>query len=203
MRLLDDWRVLVILVAAAVAIVLTGVGRPAAADSSASAIVRVSDPVDGWLDQVGASSPLTAVPAGVDGDLVLATAVAGAVAVEAFDGGLRFIANGSDARDAQLNLATALAAYEAARVDLRLGLKERLEMVPQLVRFVDERTADVRTTHSGLAGMSESDVVVEELANLPAETLRPLWVSTPVTQRLEQLDVVLAAAFWNSVESGR
>ncbi|NOX31390.1 MAG: hypothetical protein GXP35_15290 [Actinobacteria bacterium] len=84
MKLLEDWRVFLILMTMAFAIVLTGIGRPADGHASASAIVQISDPVDSWLGVGGDAS----------GDLVLARTVAGSVQVSMSEVGLEFTAAG-------------------------------------------------------------------------------------------------------------
>ncbi len=192
MKLLEDWRVFLILMTMAFAIVLTGIGRPADGQASASAIVQISDPVDSWLGVGGDTS----------GDLVLARTVAGSVQVSISEVGLEFTAGGSTATDAQHSLATALAAYEAARVDLRIGLTERLDVVPALEAFVAQRRAVATTpAQDSPVGVAELGSIQEQLASLPQSRLAPLWQTTPVAERLSRIDSVLASAFWDVATS--
>jgi len=193
-KLLEDWRIFLILMIMAFAIVITGVGRPTDGQASASAIVQISDPVDSWLGVGGDAS----------GDLVLARTVAGSVGVSISDVGLEFTAAGSDASEAQLSLATALAAYAAARTELRLGLTERLDVVPALEAFVAQRRALV--TSSPLVPPVDPvnlSSIEEQLASLPQSTLAPLWQTTPVSERLSRIDSVLSGAFWDVAASVR
>jgi hypothetical protein len=193
-KLLEDWRVFLILMAMAFTIVLTGMGRPADGQTSASAIVQISDPVDSWLGVGGDAS----------GDLVLARTVAGNVRVSISEVGLEFTADGTDATEAQHLLATALAAYEAARTELRIGLMERLEVVPGLEEFVVQRRALVnRSSSDPPLDAEELSSIEQKLASLPQSTLAPLWQTTPVAERLSRIDRVLASAFWDAATSSR
>ncbi|NOX31389.1 MAG: hypothetical protein GXP35_15285 [Actinobacteria bacterium] len=101
-------------------------------------------------------------------------------------------------------MATALAAYEAARVELRTGLTERLDVVPALEAFVAQRRALVTTAASeSPVGVTELGSIQEQLASLPQSRLAPLWQTTPVSERLSRIDSVLASAFWDVATSPR
>jgi len=179
-------------------------------DEAVAAIITVEDPVDGWLGG----------EARFDGDVALAKSVMGAsTRVELTGSALRFEARAASRGEAELLLTEVLSAYEQARADLRSGLDERLDMVPQLAAFVQRRTEaierEVALLDSRLKAVptgstervrAERAAAIaealefrdreQELLTLPGDALAPAWSSTPIDARLAALDELLSEAFW-------
>lgn len=145
--------------------------RQASIDSTASARLLVTDPVDGWLDGTG----------GLEADLDLATAVAPeTVVVEIGDDGmsLEFRVSSGSSETNQTLLAQSLAAYEARRSNLRTELQRRLEFLPALVEVAAVRSDQGTETAEWMVRLAGS------------------WNTSPVETRLDSIDRVLSEAFW-------
>ncbi|MCP3939574.1 MAG: hypothetical protein GY708_29875 [Actinomycetia bacterium] len=174
----DDWDrrrdliVLGVLGAGLVALVIVTLARQQLLDAPAVANIAVTDPIDGWLDGGG----------GLEADLLLARgAVDSSVLVQvgADSRSLRFEAESSRDRSSQIELASALTAYELARVKLRSELDDRLSFVPSLLEVAKHRHevgADDAERWTALLGTQ--------------------WSTVPLPARLQSLDETLAQAFW-------
>ena len=145
--------------------------RQSSIDSTASARLVITDPVDGWLDG----------PGGLEADLELAAAaVPEAVVVRIGRDGrsLEFKASGGSSATNQTLLAQSLAAYEVKRSNLRAELERRLEFLPALVEVAAVRSDQGTETAQWMVRLAGS------------------WNTSPVESRLESIDRVLSEAFW-------
>lgn len=194
-----------------VAVVSVGAAQATVAPShhEVAAIVPVIDPVDGWLGGT----------AGIEGDIALAHSVTTTHTTVSNDGSaLRFEATGRDRSAAEIHLTEVLRAYEAARDELRRGLDVRLELLPSLAGYAEQRSLTIDQVVAALDGrlgdVSErapAELRAERAAALAASdqfrerrgvllefsaTLGPVWTSTPIETRLDRLDELLDEAFW-------
>lgn len=172
-----DIALLVLVVGLLVIMVSVTLVRQGRLDASAVADIAIADPIDGWIGGAG----------GLDGDLELAQGIAGdgvSVRISETGDALVFKAVGSDSQTNQRSLAQVLATFEAARQELRDQVEARLDYLPSLERLADRR------------GRHELVDVAEWWDKIEGS-----WRSTPLSVRLESLDVVLSEAFWEVAAS--
>jgi len=187
-----------------------GARGAASAPADASTTVAVVDPIDGWMG----------APASIDGDFDLArVAVGSGITVSRTADSLRFEASGQGVVQAKRRLGIALDSYERARAELQQNLDERLALLPDLAQFVETRIAAIESRvnelnarlvnpqngatpmlraarAAAIASALDFESRGRELLVMAETTLAPAWESTPVGDRLDRLDELLADAYW-------